>query len=330
MPVDVLYVSAAETVQLLDLAQAVALVEQALRWQAEGQVVWSSPPILALQTKDPDSHFRIKGCYLRPIDTAGFRVTGFRADPAGAGSAAADNTRFVLLSKPTTGRPRAIVDEHWTYNVRTVAAAGLAAKHLARRDSARLGLVGAGQLAETGLKLLAAMFPLRAVLVTSRRAESRETFARRMQGAIAADVRAVGSPAEAVAGADIVLTCTSANARLVEADWVEPGAFVCALGRNELADELYEAADKTVMDSWDLSQESSDVRQLVGRGALSRERLHAELPDLVTGRRPGRESDRERIVARIEGLASQDVLIAHWVAEQARERRLGRAVPGGL
>ncbi len=330
MPVDVIYVSAAETREILDLGEAVTLVERALRWQAEGQVVWSSPPLLNLQTTGPDSHFRIKGCYVRPIDAAGFRVTGFRVDPAGAGSAAPDNTRFVVVSEASTGRPRAIVDEHWTYNVRTVAAAGVAAKHLARTGSTRVGLVGAGQLAETGLLLLAAMFPIRSVLVTSRRAESREAFADRMRRAVRADVRAVGSPAEAVAGADIVLTCTSANARLVEAEWLAPGAFVCALGRNELADEVYRSADKTVMDSWDLSQESGDVRQMVSRGVLSRDRLHAELPDLVTGRRPGRESEGERIVARIEGLASQDVLIAHWVAERARERGVGRPVAGGL
>ncbi len=330
MPGDVLYVSAAETKDILGLEDAVLLVEQALRWQAEGQVVWSTPPLLNLQIKEPNSHFRIKGCFLRPIDAAGFRVTGFRVDSGGAGSAAADNTRFVILSEAATGRPRAIVDEHWTYNVRTVAAAGVAAKHLARPGSARLGLVGAGQLAETALALLATMFPLRTVRVTSRRAESRERFAERMGKALRLEVRPVSSPAEAVAGADIVLTCTSANACLVEAGWIDPGAFVCALGRNELADELYRAAEKTVMDSWDLSQESSDVRQLVSRGALSRERLHAELPDLVTGRRPGRESERERIVARIEGLASQDVLIAHWVAERARERRLGRLMPAGL
>lgn len=330
MPVDVLYVSAAETREILGLDDAVPLVEQALRWQADGQVVWSAPPLLSLQTREPDSHFRIKGCALRPLDVAGFRVTGFRVDPAGAGSAAEDNTRFVVLSEPSTGRPRAIVDEHWTYNVRTVAAAAVAARHLARPGSARLGLVGAGQLAESALALLAAMFPLRTVRVTSRRAESRERFAVQMAGRLGLDVRPVASPAEAVTGADMVVTCTSANARLVEAAWIAPGAFVCALGRNELADELYRAADKTVMDSWELSQESSDVRQLVSRGALARERLHAELPDLVAGRRPGRESDGERIVARIEGLASQDVLIAHWVAERARERRLGRVLPAGL
>ncbi len=330
MTVDVLYVSAAETKRILDIAEAERLVETALRWQAEGRVVWSRPPLLSLQTRAPDSHYRIKGCYVEPAGVAGFRVTGFRVDPSGAGSAAADNTRFVILSDPATGRPLAIVDEHWTYNARTVAAAGVAARRLAREDSRTLALVGAGQLAETSLLMLDGMFRLRAVRVASRRAESRAAFAARMGPAVSAGVEAVDSVEAAVRGADIVLTCTSANARLVEAEWLGPGVFVCALGRNELADEVYRTADKIVMDSWELSQESSDVRDLVTRGVVSRASLHAELGDIVAGARPGRESASERIVARIEGLASQDVLIAWWVAGQARERRLGRSLPGGL
>ncbi len=330
MPVDVMYISAAETKDLLDIDQALDLVETALRWQVEERVVWSKPAVLGLQTRAPDSHYRIKGCYLEPAGVAGFRVTGFCIDPSGAGSAAPDNTRFVILSEPATGRPVAIIDEHWTYNVRTVAAAGVAAQRLAREDSRTLALIGAGQLAETGLLMLDRMFRLSAVRVTSRRAESRTSFAARMRPAIAAEIVAVDSVREAVTGADIVLTCTSANARLVEADWLDRGVFVCALGRNELSDDVYRSADRVVMDSWELSQESSDVRDLVGRGVLSRESLHAELGEIVAGTRPGRESASDRIVARIEGLASQDVLIAHWVAERARARGLGRIVPGGL
>ncbi|MDR7481279.1 MAG: ornithine cyclodeaminase family protein [Armatimonadota bacterium] len=330
MPVDVLYLSAAETRQVLDAAQAMHLVEQALRWQADGQIVWSDPAVLNLQTRDPDSHYRLKGCYLRTVEAVGFRVTGFHVHPTGAGSGAPDNTRFVILSDPRTGRPQAIIDEHWTYNVRTVAAAAVAARYLARRDSAVLGLVGSGQLATTGLVLLDSLFHFREVRVTSRRPESREGFAHRMRGQIGGELRPVDSPRDAVVGADLVVTCTSANTRLVEADWLERGVFVCALGRGELADAVYETADKIVMDSWQASQEAADVRGLVARGVLSRERLHAELGEIVAGLRPGREAPEERIVARIEGLASQDVAIAHWVVAEARCRHLGTIIPAGF
>jgi ornithine cyclodeaminase len=305
------------------------LVEQALRWQADGQIVWSDPPVLNLQPGTPDSHYRIKGCYVRPAGVAGFRVTGFRLGIPGLGSGAPDNTRFVVLSDPDTGRPQAILDEHWTYSVRTVGAAAVAARYLARADTGVLGLVGSGNLAVTATPLLCSLFPIREVKVTSRRPESRAAFAAGMQGQVRARVRPVDAPREAVEGADVVLTCTSANARLVEAEWVAPGAFVCALGRNELADDIYQTADKVVMDSWDLSQESSDVQGLVTRGVVSRERLHAELGEIVAGRRAGRQTASERIVARIEGLASQDILIASWVVDRARRLGAGTRLRAG-
>jgi ornithine cyclodeaminase len=116
---------------------------------------------------------------------------------------------------------------------------------------------------------------------------------------------------------------------LVEAEWLERGVFVCALGRYELADGVFQSADKVVMDSWELSQESPDVQALVTRGVLSRATLYAELADIVVGRRPGRERPTERTVARIEGLASQDVAIAAWVVEQARQRGIGTHLLAG-
>jgi alanine dehydrogenase len=329
MPIEILYLSAAETRELLDAPTAVALVEQALRWQADGRVVFSDPPVLNLQTREPPSHYRLKGCFLESQGVVGFRVTGFRLGDAGGGSGAPDNTRFVVLSDPRTGQPQAILDEHWTYSVRTVAAAVIAARYLARPDAAVLALVGAGNLAQVALPLLCREFGIREVRVTSRRQESRTSFVARMQAQVDAPIRAVDTVEAAVVGADLVLTCTSANAQLVQADWLVPGTFVCTLGRNELTDAVYQTADKVVLDSWELSQESSDVRGLIARGVLSRDTLHGELSEIVAGRRPGRQHAAERIVARIEGLASQDVLIAHWVVDQARRRQKGTRLWAG-
>jgi alanine dehydrogenase len=149
------------------------LVEETLRWQAEGQVLYSDPAALTLTMQEPHSAYRLKGCYLSALGIAGFRVTGFRLDVPGKGSGAPDNTRFVILSDPATGRPQAILDEHWTYSVRTVGAAAVAAKYLARSDSHVLGLLGAGNLAAAALPLLEALFPLTHVRVASRRLESR-------------------------------------------------------------------------------------------------------------------------------------------------------------
>ena len=327
MPVDVRILTAADTREILDIRRAVEIVEETFRWIADGQVVWSDPPLMALRIADPNAAYRLKGAYLPTRRVAGFRVTGFHLDAAGVGSGASDNTRFVILSDPATGHPLAILDEHWTYSVRTVAAAVVAAKYLADPESSRLGLIGAGQLATTGLEALLQMFPINQVRVFSRRPESRRGFAERMCRA-GVEVRAVDSAEEAVRDTPLVLACTSANRPVVQAAWVARDAFLCTLGRDELEPACYTQADKIVFDSWELSQESADVQKLVQAGVLSRDRLYAEIGDLVARRKPGREGP-ERVVVRAEGLANQDIAVCEWTYRQAVARGLGMVLPVG-
>jgi len=328
MPVEVRVLTAADTRVLLDIRRAVEIVEDTFRWHADEPVVWSDPPVMGLRVPAPKAAYRLKGAYVPQAGVAGFRVTGFALDEAGSGSGAADNTRFVILSDPATGHPLAILDEHWTYSVRTVAAAVVAAKYLADPAASRLGLVGAGQLAGIGVQALRQQFPLAEVRVYSRRPESRRGFADRMSESTGIAVRAVDSAEEAVRDTSLVLACTSAGRPVVQAAWVARDAFLCTLGRDELEAACYTQADKIVFDSWELSQESGDVQKLVQAGALSRERLYAEIGDLVVGRRPGRTGP-ERVVVRAEGMANQDVAIAAWTYRQAVDRGVGMVLPIG-
>lgn len=328
MSANVRILTAADTRTLLDIQRAVEIVEETFRWHAAGQVVWSEPPVMALRVRQPNAVYRLKGVYLPQLQVAGFRVTGFPINEAGSGSGAADNTRFVILSDPGTGHPLAIIDEHWTYSVRTVAAAVVAARYLADPESAWLGLLGAGQLATIGLRALHARFPLRRVRVFSRRPESRRAFAERMSADLGIEVEDVDSADAAVTDAPMILACTSAGRPLVRAAAVSAHAFLCTLGRNELEPACYEQADKIVLDSWHLSQESADVRALVQAGVLSRERLYAEIGEIVSGRKRGREGP-ERILVRAEGMANQDIALAAWTYQQAVERGVGMVLPVG-
>jgi len=328
MPVQVRILTADDTRKLLDIRRAVDIVEETFRWYAEGQVAWSEPPVMALHVPDPGAIYRLKGVYLPSLGVAGFRVTGYTTRADGSGSGAADNTRFVILSDPLSGHPLAIIDEHWNYSVRTVAAAVVAAKYLADPGAGDLGLVGAGALATIGLQALAQRFPLRRVRVFSRRPESRGAFAQRMTRDLGIEVAAVDSAEAAVRGAPLILACTSAGRPLIRAPWITPGAFLCTLGRDELDPACYAQADKVVFDSWELSQESSDVRKLIAAGVLSRERIYGEIGEIVTGRKPGREG-RERIIVRAEGMANQDIAIAAWTYQRAVAEGIGMVLPVG-
>ncbi len=316
---EVLYLSAPQTRELVTGEEALGVMEQVLRWQAAGQVTWPEPNVFNLPMKQFNSGFRIKACSLDAVPVAGVRVTGFVEGASGD----TDSTRYVILSDPRSGRPLAIVDEHYTYNLRTCAAAALALRRLARSESAIAGLVGAGAIAETSLELLGKLFPLAEVRVTSRRPESRAAFASRMSERLGLPVVARDTPREVVEGADLVVTCTSARRTLIYDGWLREGATLCALGWYEIDATVYRSVDKVVVSDWEVVVETPDVRDLVKAGRFSVEEVWADMASIVAGLKPGRESPRERILVRAVGLASQDVAICHHVYHRAVRQGVG-------
>jgi alanine dehydrogenase len=326
---EVLYVSGDETRALVGPGDALRLAEQVCHWHVQGQEAWPEPNIMSLRLAEPQAAYRIKMAALTGIPVVGVRVTGYSFAPGGLGSGAPDNTRFVILSDPRTARPLAIVDEHWTYNLRTCASGILALRHLARPDSTVAGLLGAGQLATTCLEMLAREFSLREVRVTSRRPESREAFAARMADRLGVAVEARATAREVVDGTDVVISCTSANSHLIFDGWLEPGATLCALGQDEAHPSVYRSVDKVIVSDLEVVKEATDVRRILRNGEFSEQEVWADLATIVTGRKPGRESPSERILIRASGLVSQDVAMCHFVYQEALRRGLGTRLPVG-
>jgi ornithine cyclodeaminase/alanine dehydrogenase-like protein (mu-crystallin family) len=325
----ILYLDAGTTRRLLDVPTALKVIEDVFRLQAEGAVISTDASLLALPFPAHNTRYRIKASGLANVPVAGIRVTGYHLDKDGMGSSAPDNTRFVVLSDPTTARPLAIIDEHWNYEIRTSASAVVAARHLARNGPVIVGIVGSGALAGTAVEALDEAFSVAEFRVTSRRKESRERFVAQMGPRVKAPLALHDTVEAVVRGATIVFTCTSANAVLVQADWLDPGVLVATLGQGELDPECYRRADKLVVDSWDVSKSTTDMRKLLEIGAVKPGDVYAEIQEIVVGRKPGRQRDDERIIVRAEGLVSQDVALADWVYRQALERGIGIRLPLG-
>lgn len=324
----VLYLSDADVRRLLDMPRAIALVEEVCRMQAAGTIVWPEPRMFTMRGRMLRSDYRVKACCLEEIPVGGVRAVGVHLAPDGSGSGASDNMRYVLLNDPATGIPLAVVDEHWSYALRTTAAGCVAAKYLARADAAVVGLLGVGNMGRASLLGLKDLFSLGEVRATSRRPETREKFALEMAEQLGLRVRPVATTEEAVRGADIVIAGTTAMETLVYEPWLRPGAFVCELGRSEIDAPVFRAVDKFLVDDWEQVFYSKDITELIKAGHLAREDLYGEVWEVVTGRKPGRERPEERMLVRIEGLVSQDVAIAHWLYRTALERGVGTPLPG--
>jgi ornithine cyclodeaminase/alanine dehydrogenase len=206
--------------------------------------------------------------------------------------------------------------------VRTGAASGVAAKHLARPGAASLGLIGAGWQAESQLAAIRAAVPsIERVVVSSRTRERAAAFAER-HGAEVAD-----GPAEAGA-CDVVVTATSSRDPVLRGDWLSEGALVCAIGANvptarELDSQVIARATLVCCDSLeDARLESGDLIEPVAAGQLDWLEVQ-ELHSIVAGELPGRQRDDDVIVFKSNGIAPWDVALAHEVVRRARERGVG-------
>ncbi len=303
----------------VDESRALEAVTDAFTALAEGRAV--QPPPLGMEISAVRGEVHAKGAYLEGQSVFALKVaTGFydnpdRGLPVGSG--------LVLVFDAGTGFPLGVLaDDGYLTELRTGAAGALAARHLAPAEVGTLALVGAGTQARFQLRALREVVVWDEVRAWSPSADGREGFAREMSawlenrdGAQTSPVRAVSSVREAVEGAGLIVTVTPSRASLVEAGWVGPGATVVAVGsdgpgKQELDPELLARADKVVVDSAEQCGRLGELQHALARGLMEPGDVHAELGDVVTGRRPGREAEGETIVCDLTGVGAQDAAIA--------------------
>ena len=172
------------------------------------------------------------------------------------------------------------------------------------------------------------LFDFDEIRVTSRRPESREAFAARLAEDLGKPVRAVATPEEALAGADIMVEATRLTEPepLLETGWVVPGTTVIPYGTvSAVEDDLVDVMDKVVVDDWGQATAGplGALRRHVDSGRLGRHNLHAELGEIVAGTASGRERPEERILFWHRGLATTDLAVAGLALRRAAEAGLG-------
>ena len=268
----------------------------------------------------PRRRFSVEGGYFAVMAAAdrGLGVAGLKSY-----TVVGETLQFVVcLFSLEDGSLTALIAADRLGQVRTGAASGVAAKHLARPDAKSLGLIGAGWQAESQLAAIRAAVPsIERVVVSSRTRARAEAFAERHGAEVA------GSPAEAGA-CDVVVTATTSRDPVLRGDWLSDGALVCAVGANyatarELDSQVIARATLVCCDSLeDARLESGDLIEPVAAGQLDWLEVQ-ELHSIVAGELPGRQSDSDIVVFKSNGIAPWDVAIGHEVVRRARERRVG-------
>lgn len=328
---DVLFVPYADTLALLTVEDAMAACEEVYRMHARGSIQWSDPPAFKMDTAEGfNNHWHVKAALLKEIPVTGVRLYNYYDDGLRNTVGALDCTRYVVLSDPRTGHALAMVDEHWTYAIRSTAAAIAPLKWMGPLDRSRplvLGLVGIGTMGTNALRCLLTLYSFKEIRCTSRRPETREAFCRKWSAELGIPVVARDTIEEVVRGADIAVGGTTSTDIMSRAEWLKPGATFVSLARRELDPAGWASLDKVVIDSWTFNMLQKEFRHMVESRQFTRDHLHGEIQDVISGAKPGREREEERILVHTTGLVSQDVMMAHIVHARARERGLGIRLP---
>ncbi|HEY7220151.1 MAG TPA: ornithine cyclodeaminase family protein [Candidatus Binatia bacterium] len=314
-----LLLSRDELKPLLDLNKAIELIEDAHRQQAKGQIVPHAPYHISLGNR---SGLRIvSGAVL------GSRRAGVRLGPnSGLGGG---DKMYALLFDTDTGELLAFMGFPFG-TVRTAAVVAIAAKHLARQDSRRLGLFGVGRNAFGILQALLSVRPIKEIYVSSRDPQRRKKFCEEGEKLLGVSVLGVDNPEQAVRGMDVVLTATNSLTPIFSEDWVEPGTHVSSMGKpTELSRGLHLKADRIVVGSQEQERNYADrsaalpLVELTAQGKLSWSRI-PELGELVTGQVSGRTNRDEINIFRESQGGYGDMAFAAWLYEEAVNRGLGK------
>jgi ornithine cyclodeaminase len=325
---DVLFVSYQDTLKLLSVEEAMRVCEDVYLMHARGSVVLSKPPSFKLDIDEGfNNHWHVKGTLLKDVPVTGVRMYNYYNDGKRNTVGGLDCTRFVMLSDPNTGHALAIVDEHLVYGMRSAAAAVIPCKWLGPVSPKVLGLVGVGSMGTNAMRCLLTQYKFEQILVTSRRAETRETFAARWSKTLGIPVVPKERIEDVVRAADIAVGGTTSSDVMTREAWLKPGAVFISLARREFEPEGWGKVDKVVIDSWEMNYLMPFFKQMVDGGVFTRDKLHGEIHEVVAGTKSGREHADERILIHTTGLVTQDVAICHYLYQQAKAKGLGITLP---
>lgn len=323
--IEITYINGPD-VKALDLTndEILSAVEEALIAQGNAETV-IEPRVHLIPESSDKGHFNILRGYVKSLGVAGVKIVGDFVD--NYNKDLPSEVAMLNLFDPQTGIPKAIIDATAITEMRTGAVTAIGAKYLARQNSKILGHIGARGTAYWNVRLLDHLFDFDEIRIHSRRPESREQFGQRLQNDLGKPIRVVDNWQDCLEGADIMVEAS----RLPEpkplflTNWIKRGAFVVPYGTMSAVEfSLTDIMDKVVVDDWGQCKPGlpfGALRRHVDEGKVTEENLHAEMGDIVAGKKSGRENEDETNLFWHRGLSTTDIALG-W-AMMAKAEKLG-------
>jgi alanine dehydrogenase len=320
---EILLLTPREVRDLLSLDACIRAVEVAFRLYGEGKA--APPGVLGMHTRGGGFHIKAGFLQLRRNYFAAKVNGNFPGNAVAFGLPTIQG--LVVLCDADHGRPLAVMDSIEITALRTAAATAVAARYLAAQGSQTITICGCGKQGRMQLKALAAVCRLKQVFAHDKIEDQATRFAQDLTGELAVSVNAVTDLTAAVRQSDICVTCTTSHEPVLGVSDVAPGTFIAAVGadnpeKQELHPDLMAKA-KIVTDLTEQCVSMGELHHAFEAGAVTRADVHAELGEVVAGRKTGRTSNEEIIVFDSTGMALQDVAAAAVAYENAERQGCG-------
>ncbi|WP_420872703.1 2,3-diaminopropionate biosynthesis protein SbnB [Paenibacillus ehimensis] len=307
-------------------------LEEALTLHARGDYVQPLKPYLRTSGKEGHIADRIIAMPAHvggELPLSGIKWIGSKHDnPQSRGLERASGV--IVLNDAESHYPVAVLEAGLISSMRTAAVTVVAARYLAREKFQTIACVGCGLIAKAQLTSLLEHY---AQVGHIHLFDQSQAAAEKLSEIVRIHfphvrVTVADSAEQAVREGEVVVTCTVADTPYIPFEWLRKGAFVSNISIMDVHKEAYLRADKVVVDDWEQSnREKKVLNQLVLEGRFSKERLHAELGEIVIGAKPGRESEEEIIILNPMGMAIEDISCARRIYTQALREGAGVRLP---
>jgi ornithine cyclodeaminase/alanine dehydrogenase len=302
----------------LTMVEIIESLEITFRAKGEGRT--EMPPKPSIHPGGKDNFMNAMLAYIPDLKSAGIKwVSGFPENPKRGLPYIAG---LLILNDVESGLPLAVMDCAWITAKRTGAATALSARHLARPDSSLIGMLGCGIQGRSNIEGLNVLFPLQKVMAYDVDAEALRRYSEEIRSRYDLEVVPVKTPRDAVTGCDIVVSAgpiMKTPHATIQAGWLDEGAFASLIDYDSYwhPDAMREAAKFCTDDTPQLRlyQQNGYFQNIPD--------IHADLGELVAGKKPGRETSEERTMTANLGNALNDMAVAPLIYQRAVEKGIG-------
>lgn len=325
MALKTLLLTKEEVRHLIAMKEVIGTVEDAYKAFNSGQV--TQPPYIGIELPGHRGEIDFKLGHNQANETISMKASsgGFRNNPENHGVPNGMGT--VLLFDGRHGGLICVMDGSLLTGLRTGASGAVSVKALARKNAKKITCIGTGNQARMQIRAIREVMRIEEVRAWSNHAESMAKFKADIESECGIPVVMAASKQQAVEQADILITTTRGKGSLVDAGWVRPGTHIVAIGtdapgKQEFEPEVFRGA-KVVVDSIAQCVEKGEAQHAIAKGVIAARDIHAEIGEILLGRKPGRESDEEITLFDSTGMAIQDNTTAAKIYRNAVENRVG-------